>query len=420
VPLLAIISACHEPEPYHGDACGREDQRLVPIWQKPALDVLVVLDRSSSMADHAADLQRYARTTEAVLTTVEGGVPDLHLAVVTSDLGAGGVAGCDAGDAGAFYAPACCGLDGNFLRARGLVEGGVGGNFSGTLLSTLACLFEPPVTTCPVSQPLGAAVQALEGNPDFRRDYALLLVLVVTDGDDCTLATANALADVTAANDLEGAVEFACFARGASCTPADPSTPGAHTGCTPRTDAGIADVGALVAQLQTFVDDPKMLVISTVAPTADPFVLAGGRLGDSCGGSVVASAAPRLESVFLPDRTSLVDVCGDWTDSVIWIAESIRVPLANFCLSPEIDLDPATQGYQTNCATRLVDENGATVAPLPFCDAAGVDRSRPCLEPFIADPQQCPEGGPSVGWSLGDERLPDGARVELRCEIACE
>lgn len=427
IPLLAasiLLAACTEPEPYRGDVCSRETQYDIPVMQRPAIDVLVVLDRSPSMADQAGELSAYASTLDAVLQTVEGGVPDLHLAVVTSDLGASGVAGCGAGDGGAFRAPAPCGVDGNFLQARGLVEGGIAGNFTGTLEDTLTCLFDAPMSTCPVSQPLGAALRALDGsvagNAGFRRDYAALMVLVVTDGDDCTLATPTALADVTAANDLEGAIDFACFARGTACTPADPATPGAHTGCVPRGDAGIAQVSTLVAQLQSFESRPWDFVISTVAATGDPFVLADARLDDACIDNPVAIAAPRLASVFLPDRSSMTSVCGDWTDSLAWIAEGQRTTLGIPCLAPELDLDPATPGFQVNCVTRLAGENGETIAPLPWCDAPGVDRSRPCLEPFTEYPEACFDGAPSLQWSLGDTRLPAGIRIELRCELACE
>lgn len=429
VPLVVAISsllvaACDGPEPFRGDVCTREERRSIPIYQMPALDVLVVLDRSPSMADQAGDLTAFGTTLTHVLETIEGGVPDLHLAVITSELAATGVAGCDAGEDGAFQGGERCGLDGDFLVARQLASsGGVGGNFAGTLEETIACLVDAPPSTCPVSQPLGAAVRALNGsqpaNTGFRRDYAALVVIIVTDGDDCTLATTTALADVSAQGDLEGAIDFACFARGTTCTPSDPSTTGTHTGCVSRADAGIADVGALVAQLRGLVPNPRALVITTVAATGDPVVADGGRLADACAGNAAATAAPRLATVVLPERSSLTSVCGDWSDALVWLADLIRVPLGVPCVESKLDLDPAAPGYQANCVNRIAAQDGSTLAPLPWCDAPGVDRSQPCLEAFVPDPQVCIDGA-RVEVSLGDERLPDGIYVELRCEVLCE
>jgi len=347
--LLVVLSACHEAPPFSGETCGREVGRVAPVWQRPAFDVLVVLDRSPSMAEHTSGVAAFARTTATVLETLAGGVPDLHLAVVTSDL--------DAGDAGAFQGGARCGLDGAFLRARELTAGGVGGNFPDGLDDALACLYDVPLSTSPVSQPLGAAVRALDGsrpgNAGFRRDDAVLLVVVVTASDDATAAPAG----------------------------------------------GLADVAALVAQLETHVVDRRLLVVASIAP----------------------SQAPRLASIDLPERTSMTDVdAADWSDALTWLAELPRIPLLGYCVGAELDLDRETPGFQVNCANRVVDAAGATVAPLPWCDAPDVDLARPCLHPFTPDEAACPGGGASFTVSLGDERLPIPLYVELRCEVACD
>src|SRR5205085_3679438 len=79
-PLLALVlAACDEPPPAGPGVCSIEEDRTFPLWQTPALDILVVLDRTPSMNNHEADLQRLAETTHAVLTTIEGGLPDAHL-----------------------------------------------------------------------------------------------------------------------------------------------------------------------------------------------------------------------------------------------------------------------------------------------------------------------------------------------------
>ncbi len=307
---IGLLGACATDDEYAPRVCT--EARAETVGPSTLIDVLLVVDATTSMADQAAELARFVDDLDFALDNNGIGTADVHLAVVTSDLGAGGVPGCDdTGDGADFQGAARCGLDGAYLRD--VADGDARDrNFTADRGEVLACLIAAPATTCPVSQPLTAAVRALDGsvagNLGFRRTGALLAVLVLTDGDDCSLTDPDALA-VAAGNDVEGAVDFACFARGATCSPANLSA-GVHRDCVPRADRGLADPVALAARLDDL--GASWTVIGATAASADVAVLAGSRLGPVCSpsGGPVRGPAPRLSA--LGDgtaRRAIVDGC---------------------------------------------------------------------------------------------------------------
>src|SRR6516162_1806896 len=70
------------------------------------LDLLFMIDNSSSMSSAQDNLRANMPSFMNVLKGLPGGLPDLHIAVVTSDMGAGdgsSIAGCSThGDNGGF------------------------------------------------------------------------------------------------------------------------------------------------------------------------------------------------------------------------------------------------------------------------------------------------------------------------------
>ncbi len=418
--LAALAAACTEPAGPDDFVCGREEQRLVPLYQQRLIDLLFVVDRTPSMADQAATLAANAPELANVLQQIEGGLPDLHVAVVTTDLGGDGVPGCGAGDGGRFQGGARCGLDGSFLRARGRADGTREQNFPGDVAAGFACLFDVPLATCPVSQPLAAIVGAVDGsaagNDGFRRIGAQLLIVIITDGDDCSLIDRSALAGIGGATpaEVEAAVDFACFARGTACEPTDPATPGIHSACVGRDDAGLASLGATLDWLRPA--EPKRLVVAVVGGDADAVVVAGPALAPTCTGALSVGPAPRLATLDgeLPDRFTAVDACGEnWTDALVQLA-SLGTPVGNPCFDPAVDVEPLVPGIQADCVSRLMV--GSQSTPLPWCGEPGA--RPPCLR-ALEDRVQCPAQGISIQVELGDARLPSGSYADLRCRLRC-
>ncbi len=132
-----------------------------------------------------------------MLQSLSGGLPDLHIAVVSSSLGAGrhtDVPGClpesPGNNAGKFIHPAACAAlapDQAFLIAdRGVT------NFNGGLADVFTCMASLGRNGCRFSQPFAATRLALEkaahpldpDNGGFPRPDAALAVVLITNQDD--------------------------------------------------------------------------------------------------------------------------------------------------------------------------------------------------------------------------------------------
>ena len=84
------------------------------------IDILFLVDNSPSMKEEQDNLRANFRVFMEELKKIPGGLPNVHIGVISSDLGAGSKplanGGCNriGGDRGIFQKPGC-GLDGNSL-----------------------------------------------------------------------------------------------------------------------------------------------------------------------------------------------------------------------------------------------------------------------------------------------------------------
>ncbi|MBI2896412.1 MAG: hypothetical protein HYY06_22835 [Deltaproteobacteria bacterium] len=180
------------------DADGDADDRgIVP----GKVDLLFVVDNSNSMAEEQENLvANFPRLLDGLTTPPDedgdGGadyapVADLHVGVITSDVGDGGHATptCGAaGDDGILVSAARVASDDCADRELGpWLEGP-----SGSLASDFACLARVGTSGCGIEQPLEAVRRALidhgdDENAGFLRDDSVLAIVFVTDEDDCTV-----------------------------------------------------------------------------------------------------------------------------------------------------------------------------------------------------------------------------------------
>jgi hypothetical protein len=138
------------------------------------------------------------------LRELPGGLPDLHVAVVSSDLGAGvsasGNCRAQGGDRGQFLMRQGCGAD----NAAYLTAGGPGGaNFSGTLDDVVSCMTQLGNMGCGFEHQLESVRRALSsdngasgvdtGLDGFLRPNAVLGIVLLTTEDDCSAPTTTDL-----------------------------------------------------------------------------------------------------------------------------------------------------------------------------------------------------------------------------------
>src|SRR5688572_6326890 len=82
IPLA--LGACHDSSIVVG---GLQEVSRMRAMQNPNLDILFVIDDSPSMNDKQAALAAAFPRMIDVLAQLDGGLPNLHIGVVTSDMG---------------------------------------------------------------------------------------------------------------------------------------------------------------------------------------------------------------------------------------------------------------------------------------------------------------------------------------------
>jgi hypothetical protein len=181
------------------------------------LDFIIVVDTSLSMAQEQAALARELPKLVAMLESGKfpNGEPsayprrDIHIGVISSDLGAsspaGSLAGCSReGDAARLRtgngAAGCTDNYPEFLsyyapdRPEHPLIAQPGAGTDGVVAQQIGCVAQLGSDGCALRQPLAAAVRALSpggGHSDFLRNdpevgYAELQIVVISDGDDCS------------------------------------------------------------------------------------------------------------------------------------------------------------------------------------------------------------------------------------------
>lgn len=234
--------------PCVGDRCGN------PVRINNNLDILFMIDASSSMAAMQQKLLAQLPTFMQTLQALPTGLPSIHVAVVSSDMGApsdqGTAIGCDSiGQAGVFQiAPRGTCTTNSFNDPTAMF---ISDNASGTeknftlpdpmgistelqcigLLGSGGCGFEHQLAA--IDRALGAdstpdTPDPPEQNRGFLRDGAYLAIIMLTNEDDCSAPAGTSLYSLNGGNqDLSNPLgpiaNYRCNQFGHLCE--DPSGP---------------------------------------------------------------------------------------------------------------------------------------------------------------------------------------------------
>jgi len=222
-----------------GSAAGRVVSGL-------AVDLLFMIDNSGSMSEEQLSLSENVPHMVGVLATgdTDGdgtadfpAVADLHVGVVTSDMGSGGfeVEACTStfGDDGVLQthggmASTCRDSYPTFLTYRAEAEAEAeGGTGVSELARDLSCVASVGTDGCSLEQPLEAVLKAVtpssspvrffrntvghadRANAGFLREDSIFAAVLVTDEDDCSLRDPE-LAD-RASSRYEGGLDERCI-----------------------------------------------------------------------------------------------------------------------------------------------------------------------------------------------------------------
>jgi hypothetical protein len=379
------------------------------------LDILFVVDNSASMGDEQAALAASFPLMMDILAQVDGGLPNLHIGVVTSDMGTLGSASPDPGPTvGTLGSGGCGGVgdDGRlrmtpamtemFLSDVGATDGTRTRNYTGELRDAFRDLALVGATGCGFEQHLAAMRRGLvnPANAGFLRPSANLAVVFLADEDDCSMLDPALLGLETPA--LGPLKSFRCFAHGVTCTE-NSSTLGVKTHCAPRADSPYVEdiqpfVDALIAEKQ----DPRRIMVGAIVGPVEPVEVQlgweGGEspsLAPSCDyqgvGPSFAFPAVRIGAFLdeFPGRSSLTSICSsDLSAPLGDLGQSAKRLVGDPCLDTTelADTSAVDPGVQPAC--EVIDIRDAfpdQPRPLPACTDAGGD----CFE-ILADTTACP------------------------------
>jgi hypothetical protein len=335
------------------------------------------------------------------LKGLSGGMPNLHVAVVSSDTGAGdgSIAGCDktGGDNGIFqYTPrGTCTASPLNGGATYLSIAGTTANFSGDISAAFTCIAALGDRGCgfehqfeSVLRALGADGQAAPAeNQGFLRRDALLAIIMVTNEDDCSVPAGGvALYDTGSntniASQLGPPANFRCNEFGHLCNGAKPprEAPGdSVTATVPQQNCASAECAGSLVPVAQFVARIKALkaapdseiVVAAIAGPSTPYTVqwkAPSIADTSCGASscpwpVVAHSCTAADSSFADPSVRI----NQWVGAFGANGISSSICEASFA--------PTMQQVASRIGALLTAGGGTGPAPgpIPTCDGGSAD-----------------------------------------------
>lgn len=424
---------------------GRVEFKDIPITVNRNIDILFVIDDSPSMADKQANLAANFPNFINVLNTIEGGLPDVHIGVVSSDVGTKatqdaapgpaigsiGQGGCSGtGDSGNLQITGAP-VQGTFISDIKLSSGMRQTNYTGDLATVFGQMARVGAGGCGFEQHLESMRRALNNNTanaGFLRPDAFLAVIFIADEDDCSMSKSALLGPPSAA--LGPQQSFRCTRFGVTCDQGGGSTDamnqvGTKGQCHPNENSQYLE------KVQTYVDflkglktDPTKVIVAGIMGTTEPFQVElrappnGGTpeqaLAHSCtyqGATGPENADPPTRIKFLldqfPNRSTNTTICQqNLSDGLTLIAQLLKTVLGSPCIEGDLaDVDPNTPGEQYECSVSYVSnylKPTQTEKVLPECNAA--ISNKPCWH-IVVDTMRC-SMAPSLALKTEDAETP--------------
>jgi hypothetical protein len=433
----------------------------VPVAVNRNLDLLFVIDDSESMKNEQDALAEKFRLLIQQIESAEHGMPNLHIGVVSTNLGGPiylgtPIDGCAGDGAGGQLQstprpqdgetePTCTGPTGRYIVDEAGEDGQRVTNYEGTLDQTFACIARLGTNGCGLEQPLEAMHRALgdtvSGNQGFLRPDARLAVVFVTDEDDCSVrGDAQEFFDLARA-DIGGRSDHRCFTHGVVCDGSAPEGEGAFESCVPAEGSPyLEDVSEYVDFLLSLKKNPRdILVAGIVGENAEPIVVGAHpdvandfQVKQSC-----FSGPEDLEGAFPPVRLRAFfeafdaarrrqeSICTDLTDALTNIGDFIGPPPEGACLPSRVDLDQDAAGLQADCVVAQVSNPGTASESellLRLCDNAADPAASSRLPCYTLEerPDECTTPGAPYKVDVfyaSDAVVPDGTELLVRCLV---
>jgi len=451
---------------------GRVEFKDIPVNINRNVDILFVVDDSGSMADKQQNLKDNFPKFIDVLNTIQGGLPDIHLGVVSSDVGVKGEDDAAPGTAVGTVGNGGCAASGKGGNLQlGAATGSVQGtfisdikqpdnsrvkNYTGDLAQVFGQMATLGATGCGFEQHLAAMRKALDNNPanaTFLRPDAFLAVIFLADEDDCSMAHSSLLGGGDPDPALGPKQSFRCTRFGVTCDVGG-QTDTAMNQLGPKDQCHPNDASQFLQKVQKYVEflkalkgDPSKVIVAGIIGITDPpptpfavedrtvNMVTSRALAHSCTydpdnnpmtPNQVADPPTRLQFFLdqFPNRSTSTTICQqDLSGGLQLIAQLLKAAIGDPCIEGTLaDVDPNTPGDQFDCQVSYVNNFGkpnAVETVLPECDAGLT--TKPCWH-LILDRTKCPDPAPPAppisGLVLKIEdpnTAPEGTHIIANC-----
>jgi hypothetical protein len=466
---MGLLAGCSygplQPLPMDSGVQNGIEHKDLPVTVNSNIDLLFLIDDSPSMGDKQTNLAVGFPKFIDVLNTIPGGLPSVHIGVVTSDLGTKGAGDASPGPGlGTLGQGGCAGLGkaGN-LQLFGApvsgasyisdvpspaMDGSRTKNYMGNLSDVFSKMAKAGAGGCGFEQHLEAMKQALNNNPantGFLRPDAYLAVIFIADEDDCSMSHSTLLGPEDAT--LGPQQSFRCTRFGVLCddggaTTDDMNTIGPKGKCHPNDNSPyLTKVSDYVRFVQGLKTDPNNVIVAGILGTTDPFEIelrappptstVIPALAHSCtyvggDGIEVADPAIRLRS-FLEQfqyQNAFSTICDrDLSSGLDQIGLLLKTVLVGDpCIEGKLaDVDPKTDGAQYECAVSAITDRGEPTQAevvLPKCTPeSALATNQPCWH-LTTDPATCPNSDHIMVKIEGKGMLSSRTHVIANCTTA--
>jgi hypothetical protein len=335
------------------------------------LDVLFVIDSSGSMREEQEKLAANFPLFIQELEQVPGGMPDVHIGVVSADTGIGQTGGgCDPiGDDGRLQngGGTVCGVAGYYLAHGQADDGGVVTNYQGSLADAFGCIALLGSSACGFEQHLESMKRALDGhnpqNQGFLRDDAYLAVIFIADEDDCSALDAQVFdpSQTEVVDPLGPFGSFRCSEFGLLCDGGPISrSPDTYAVCEPWEESPyLHHPSHYVEYLLGLKDDPSKIVVGVVAGNTAPVAVDVDAENQptmlfSCGSPDDGSLAiPAIRLKWFAERFefhTFQSICvPDFAEQVTYLGSTVRAAIED---PPEPGPEPVGAGAGCSVSSR--------------------------------------------------------------------
>jgi hypothetical protein len=420
-----------------------------------ALDILFMVDDSSSMVPMQQTLAAGFAAFTSVIDALPGGTPDLHIGVVSSDMGAGdgsSIQGCQVGgtgDGGRLQsAPRGACTDTTLAGGANYIAVGldpVSGervtNYTASSLSDVfGCIALLGASGCGFEHQLSSVRHALDPalappeNAGFLRPDAFLAVILLTNEDDCSAPAGSALFNPVSSQlkSKYGPTEnFQCNEFGHLCQVGEnlqaPSrfAAASYDGCVSNDHGMLDSVADFITTLRGLKSDPAKVFVATIAGPATPYTvtLRPAPVSDvgpwpaiqhSCGDASIAGGPFADPAVRLTQLTqalgahgSFESICNaDLSAPLRDIATLMANPLGPACIPP-----PPAPGFSCTVVDRWTAGGTKQVAVLPAC--SDPTATVPCWS--LVDDAACGAGAERLQITRTGAPIPAGLMTAIDC-----